>query len=198
MKNKYILKKINSRIKILFYFILCFFVFSIKTYAIEETTIIDVSNISIGENVVHNHVYESKTNSTHHWTECLICHNKQNETKHTFTTVWATGKNSCHKNNYATQTCNCGYSNTYKRPCVWTGTYTKSTNSFVHTLICSITGEDMGSNQYYKNKYGSGTLYNPYGSKNCTNSSGTKITCKNGGTCKTCGATHTKGAHSFR
>ena len=198
MKLKF---KIKNKYSIILFLlsILCFlFSFNKTTYANEienkdSSTIVDVSNISIGENVVHNHVYESKTNENFHWIECLICHNIVDKDAHSFTYKWALGEESCTQQNSATRVCHCGYSDTYHKPCVWKGEYMK--NEKWHRKKCDVCKIGI-IYSYYDNEYGKGELHTGDTLVNCTDVSGNLISCENGGTCVVCKKTYSKG-HSF-
>jgi len=43
---------------------------------------IDLTGLTTGEEITHNHIYERKYNNTSHWEECYICHNIINQANH--------------------------------------------------------------------------------------------------------------------
>ena len=52
-------------------------------------TTVDVTNMVTGSNINHQHIYKTMYDSTQHWEECMICHEKNNVVNHNITTTWA-------------------------------------------------------------------------------------------------------------
>ncbi|MCI8291454.1 MAG: hypothetical protein HFJ25_04300 [Clostridia bacterium] len=187
---------------------------------LREVTVVDVTNLVTGDNIAHEHVYKKQYDENQHWEECIICNEKNNQLAHSFKTTWASGKESCEKNNSYTKTCNCGYSETGHKPCVWDGkTYAtaKVGNGYAHIRRCSVCNESLYYS-YYLKSYGSGVLYsaiydqNPYIDDRpllginidtrcfqyCYSSSGVKLDCDHAGTCAICGTVWKANQHELR
>ena len=54
-----------------------------------NVTVVDVTNMVTGSNINHQHIYKTMYDSTQHWEECTICHEKNSVVNHNFTTTWA-------------------------------------------------------------------------------------------------------------
>ena len=54
-----------------------------------EITTVDVTNMITGSSINHQHIYKTMYDSTQHWEECTICHEKNNVVNHSITTTWA-------------------------------------------------------------------------------------------------------------
>ncbi len=163
-----------------------------------EVTTIDVTYLEKGKDFEHSHLFKTMFNETKHWEECTVCGEKNNEKTHTYTRSWAsTSTAQCHKENYYTDTCSCGYSYIGYKPCVWDGkTYYIAWNNIVHSLCCKICGDQI-VHSYYLYSYGNGKLYNAV-TERCRKSNGQIIDCKNLGKCAKCGYNYTSVKHSLR
>ena len=106
-----------------------------------EYTVIDVTNLKNNGNIQHDHILKTVYDENEHWSECTVCGEKTNIKSHTYATTWASGIESCEKNNYYTKTCTCGYSYTGHKPCVWVeGTYKteRGYDSYAHIRLCPV------------------------------------------------------------
>ena len=74
----------------------------------------------------HEHVYETKYDSSVHWEECIICDKKINIASHTFSESWTMG-DSCAYSNKLVHACSCGYS--YN---------TENTNHFLYRTLSGV------------------------------------------------------------
>lgn len=156
----------------------------------ENVTIVDVTNLKVGEAVEHEHVYKTMYDENKHWEECIICMQRKNEMVHNYTTTWAFGYESC--NNYGnsyTKACECGYSEIGHKPCVWSGKYHSDYNIHRHDKICSVCNTHI-ANSYWAN----GKLYEEK-KEECHLSNGTKLTCQNLGRCVVCNYNYTTRIH---
>lgn len=172
----------------------------------KDITIVDITNLETGSNINHQHVFKTSSNTTQHWNECTICHEKENIENHNFTTTWALGYESCEFSNSYTKMCLCGYRENGNKPCVWDGYSYISHNGFGHiennTLVtdkrgmtharkCSICQGHI-FNSYYMNRYDSGELHYVTQGENgnyaeyCCDTYGNRLTCDNLGTCPKC------------
>ncbi len=166
----------------------------------ETATIIDVTGLVIKEEIEHEHVYKTMYDESKHWEECIFCNKKQNIDTHNMSTTWATGKESCNRNNSYISVCICGFSKTGHKPCVWDGkSYTTRLNTegnFDHIKKCSVCNEHINYS-YYLN----GVLYEQSLEKElpweepCYKSDGTRLTCDNLGTCSICKQSRTIKCH---
>ncbi len=71
--------------------------------------VIDITYLAMGDEVGHNHVYETKYDNSIHWKECIICNNKIESASHTYSETWTLG-DSCSYLNKLVHACSCGYS----------------------------------------------------------------------------------------
>ena len=88
------------------------------------TNTVDLTNLAIGEDASHTHIYEKKYNDNYHWEECWICGNIKNRVAHHIKkTEYTFGYASCNPGNQYTQYCTdgCGYTKTLKDPCTSDG-----------------------------------------------------------------------------
>ena len=74
---------------------------------------IDVTYLAMGDDVGHDHVYETKYDSNQHWKECIICQKKTDIQNHSYSEAWTMG-DSCAQSNKLVHACSCGYS--YQTP----------------------------------------------------------------------------------
>ena len=156
-----------------------------------EVTTIDITYLEDNGNMEHEHIIKTMYNENEHWEECTICGQKQSILKHNFTTVWDLNSESCQYYNFATNSCSCGYSYVWHKPCVWDGSSYNIYSDFTHAKKCKVCGERI-MYDYYKN----GILYSTVNSStNCATSNGTRITCSNGGYCSTCKNNRESGVH---
>ncbi len=166
-------------------------------------TTIDVTEIELGKEKEHEHVYKTIYNEEKHWEECIICNERRNEVVHSFKTTWMNGSESCYFTNSYTKTCVCGYSETGHKPCVWNGKSYGSSGYFYHWKICSVCKNGI-TDPYYLGSYGNGKLYSVKEEKeklndrieqeahySCVLANGTIITCNNLGKCNICGKSYT-------
>ena len=70
---------------------------------------IDITYLAMGEEVGHNHVYETKYDENNHWNECIICDKKIEQASHKYSEAWTLG-DSCSSKNKLVHSCQCGYS----------------------------------------------------------------------------------------
>ncbi len=181
----------------------------------ENITTVDVTDLETGSNINHEHIFKTVSNSTEHWNECTICHEKENIKNHNFTTTWALGYEICGHDNPYTKTCSCGYSETGYKPCVWDGKSYRPHGGFVgyeedklvaeessitHARKCIICERHIYYS-YYMNKYGNGKLYTLTMGKEgdyaeyCTRADGNKLDCNHLGRCTKC-ANYTSVVHN--
>ncbi len=166
---------------------------------LNEITTIDVTGIITGKETEHEHIYKTIYDENKHWEECKSCGEKRNESTHSFTTTWATGKDSCHKDNSYTKTCTCGYSEIGHKPCVWDGkSYALDSIHIRHYRKCKIC-RDYIQHSYYLNTYGNGKVYylENFGKENCSLSNGNRIMCTTSGKCVKCGVTYSGNKHAI-
>lgn len=132
----------NSKNIIITIFVsLLIFFLNVNINAIETTTI-DLTGLVTGEDAEHTCIYVTKTDSSSHWEECLMCGTQKNKNAHSITRSWAQGYESCSYANYAIDICNaCGYEERYHKPCVWDGVsyvkYSSMSNNYNHVRQCS-------------------------------------------------------------
>ncbi len=169
----------------------------------DELTIIDVTNLVKGKETEHEHLWKKIYDENNHWEECTVCGEKQSIEKHSYTTTWALGYESCHRSNYYTKSCLCGYSFIGCRPCVWNGkSYfaVDPAGGYGHSRACSVC-KDFIMHSYYLNSYGNGKVYSEiYSETNshyqyCKSSNGTKLDCNHLGYCTTCKTNYTTSNH---
>lgn len=170
-------------------------------------TTIDITNLEIKDGIEHEHVLISKYDETNHWNECRVCGKKLNLSKHSFSTTWALGYESCNSNNYATSVCSCGYTEYSSRPHVWNGSAYVSWTGYVHARKCSVCTEGIVGS-YYLGSYGNGQIYSakfngsyispvaPHAER-CHLANGSIITCSNPGVCVVCGS-NVANQHDFQ
>ena len=125
---------------------------------VQNVTTIDVTGIELGTETEHEHVYKTMYDEEKHWEECTVCNEKRNDVVHSFKTTWASGSESCEKNNYYIDTCSCGYSYIGHKPCVFKGTISAYQANHGHYKYCAIC-KGVIAYLYYLNTYGSGNLY---------------------------------------
>lgn len=70
---------------------------------------VDITYLAMGDEVGHNHVYETKYDEVNHWKECIICNLKIEIMSHSYSESWTMG-DSCSPDNKLNHVCNCGYS----------------------------------------------------------------------------------------
>ena len=160
----------------------------------KSVTNIDLTGLVTGEDTEHTHIYETVTNSTEHWKQCIICNNKIDVEQHILgEKTWAAGSESCEKNNFYTQRCKCGYQVKGRKPCVWDGhSYTRTTN-YRHIKICNVCRGQIDNEYYMEND--PNTLYvNKI--EQCVNSKG-DITCSNLGICNICNSDWNTSPHQL-
>lgn len=176
----------------------------IEPNANDETTIIDVTNLSNDLKINHQHVLKTQYNNKEHWEECTVCNEKQNITKHSLIIQWARGYESCRADNSYTEICSCGYSHTDHKPCVWDGkSYMQYSNNYIHAKKC----KNCLNNIHYKYYLGS-ELYEIFCEdekyeykkntpfyQRCHLKDGTILDCKNKGVCSICGLNSIKNNH---
>lgn len=80
----------------------------VKANSVDRTTI-DVTFLAMGDDVGHEHVYETKYDSNNHWKQCIICDKKIDISGHSYTEAWSMG-DSCAYGNKLVHSCSCGYS----------------------------------------------------------------------------------------
>lgn len=159
----------------------------------KSVTDIDLTGLVTGEDTEHTHIYETVTNSTEHWKQCIICNDKIDVEEHILgEKTWAAGSESCEKNNFYTQRCKCGYQIEGRKPCIWDGKSYLSGGSYKHVKSCSICKGQIENKEYYMEN-DPNTLYvsKP---EQCANNKG-KIICSNLGICDTCERDWTKQPH---
>lgn len=159
----------------------------------KSVTNIDLTGLVTGEDTEHTHIYETITNDTEHWKQCIICNKKIDVEKHILgEKTWAAGSESCEKNNFYTQRCKCGYQIEGRKPCIWDGKSYLSGGSYKHVKSCSICKGQIENKEYYMEN-DPNTLYvsKP---EQCANNKG-KIICSNLGICDTCERDWTKQPH---
>ena len=173
-------------------------------------SILNLTQLFAGSQLEHDcqNYLISKYDSTNHWNVCTMCNTKFNITKHTHTTTWALGTETCETNNYYTNSCKCGYSYTGRKPCVWDGkVYTVSSGGYYHYRRCSVCSSAINK-QYYIGSYGSGKLYTVStadwehprnaAAENCYDKNGKEINCSNPGTCIVCNHTYSNNKHTLK
>ena len=151
-------------------------------------SILNLTQLFAGNELSHdcNKYLITKYDANNHWKECSVCEYKINNTQHTFTRTWMLGTESCLWTNSATDVCNdCGYSKTYKKPCVWDGRSYVCNNSSLgnHSKKCSVCNSVVSSEFYYN-----GTLMTNDNTR-CNDAQGI-LGCTNTGTCVNCGNTN--------
>ena len=164
-----------------------------------DITVVDVTGLILGKETQHEHLWKTMYDENMHWQECMACGEKQQEIVHTYTTTWATGVESCGKNNYYTKTCKCGYSYIGYKPCVWDGkTYSPFSEYCSHIKICKVCNDEP-IYCYYLNSYGVGEIYkaDTNDERRCYKSDGTIIDCNNLGKCAICGYNYTTNKHKL-
>ena len=190
MKNFY-----KKQIYIFLIIVFTLLSFKTKIYA-NENTIIDVSNMSVGGNVIHNHIYKSMMDDTSHWTECLVCKEKLNVQPHNIKkTYTSTTLAKCHYNNSYTSVCNdCGYTKVGHDPCTWNGSSYTYYSNYRHWKVCSTCKAEIAYSYYYNGK-----LYEPeQGYTLCKKSDGSIINCSNIGSCNICKTKYVEKRHDVR
>lgn len=158
-----------------------------------KVTVVDVTNLIKGKETEHQHLWKTMFDDEKHWEECTTCGIKNGEINHSFIINWILGYESCSYSNGYTKTCECGYSITGHKPCVWNGK-TYDHNTYDHGKVCSVCKRTIYYG-YYLNSYGNGNLYECNGRVACQNSIGTKIDCSNGGKCSICGTSWAANHH---
>ena len=157
-------------------------------------TDIDLTGLVTGEDTEHTHIYETVTNSTEHWKQCIICNNKIDVEKHILgEKIWAAGSESCEKNNFYTQRCKCGYQVKGRKPCIWDGHSYERTTNYRHIKTCNVCKGQIDNEYYIENDLN--TLYvNKI--EQCVNSKG-NITCSNLGICDVCNSNWNSSPHQL-
>ena len=157
-------------------------------------TDIDLTGLVTGEDTEHTHIYETVTNSTEHWKQCIICNNKIDVEKHILgEKTWAAGSESCEKNNFYTQRCKCGYQVKGRKPCIWDGHSYGRTTNYRHIKTCNVCKGQIDNEYYIENDLN--TLYvNKI--EQCVNSKG-NITCSNLGVCDVCNSNWNSSPHQL-
>ncbi len=166
-------------------------------------TTIDVTNIKIGKETEHEHIYKIKYDDNKHWEECKVCEEKRNIISHTLKTTWALGYESCAPNNSSTSVCECGYFKTGYRPCVWDGkTFYKDHTLRIHGRLCIICNNYI-EKDYYLYSYKNGELQDcrfesGENHQACYVANGNQISCQDIGTCAICGQVYKDGEQVHR
>ena len=165
-----------------------------------DTTTIDITGTTPSPESQHEHIYKTLYDDTKHWEECTVCGIERNETIHSLITKYATSSlPQCNKDNYYTSTCECGYSKTGHKPCVWNGSkYAQQYPDHIHPKVCSICNGFI-LHQYYIGSYGNGNLYEEdwKGQNKCHLSDGTILDCEHSGKCVVCGYSYIKNSHNI-
>lgn len=169
-------------------------IFNNKNNAINEqnrdVTIVDVTDLDLGDGVGHQHLFKTQYDENQHWEECTLCHKKKDIMIHSFTRNWSLGYESCENDNVCIENCICGYSKKWQKPCVFDGK-SYSNGSCTHFKKCSIRtyGNHGAYHGYYLNSYGSGKIYDLPGSEQCVDSKGNLINCNTSSSvkCVICG-----------
>ncbi len=143
---------------------------------------IDLTGLTTGENIEHNHIYEDKYDEQYHWQQCMICNNKINQQAHNKQmTEWALGSAypHCRAGNYATEYCTaCGYSKriTEQHPSL-SNQFIKKDTTYNHMKTCTVCQSDV--------------------EEPCTKSDGSEIYCNNLGKCTICGYNYAVPEHNY-
>lgn len=86
-KGKIILISLLTVIILIIITILCSTKNFLSITKAETATTVDLTGLSTGQGVSHNHVFESKYDNTAHWEQCVICDIIRNRQNHTLETV---------------------------------------------------------------------------------------------------------------
>ena len=167
-------------------------------------TVIDVTNLTDNGSIQHEHILKTVYNENEHWSECTVCGEKINIKAHTYATTWASGTESCEKNNYYTKICTCGYSYTGHKPCVWDGKnyeFHYTYGGYCHIRICSNCKGEIAHSYYGADK----KLYSAEFESNgvmeyaqyCKSINGTILDCNNLGNCTICKSVRNKVVHNL-
>lgn len=151
------------------------YIFADNNHESHVVTEIDLTGLQTGTDTTHKHIYEKQYNSSQHWEECFICHNKINLSNHHLIEKWNLGRKDCYPNEFKTISCSdgCGYSK-------------KETLSHISDGIIRHT--NANSHWHYGNCTRCGYAIDIV---RCRKADGTLITCANLGTCVDCGFTYT-------
>lgn len=150
-------------------------------------TVVDVTNLELGDGTGHQHVFKTQYDENEHWEECTLCHLKEKNAVHSFTQRWILGYESCESNNARIDTCLCGYSKEWHRPCVFNNKYAQDHSQ--HYPACSY-GHTLTQYGYYINSYNNGNIHYFPENKRCIIPGGQEMNCYTPSNikCTICGA----------